>query len=82
MKSYSRKTKEEKKLVIKRIAAIIIKFLNGHSPKIRNALIPSMLTCLFLKPGFCQSHSVNFHTETRVLFYEETCFFRIIHCTK
>ena len=30
--------------------------------------------------GFCQRHSVNLRTETRVLFFEETCFFGIIHC--
>ena len=30
--------------------------------------------------GFCQNHSVNLRTEIRVLFFEETCFFWIIHC--
>ena len=35
----------------------------------------------FFKPGFCQSHSVNLRTETRILFFEETCFFGIIHCS-
>ena len=33
------------------------------------------VTCLFLKPGFCQGHSVNLRIKTRVLFFEETCFF-------
>ena len=29
----------------------------------------------FFKPGFYQGHSVNLRTETRVLFFVETCFF-------
>ena len=35
----------------------------------------------FIKLDFCQSHSVNLRTKTRVLFFDETCFFGIIHCT-
>ena len=39
------------------------------------------ITCLFFKPGFWHSHAVNLRTKTNVLFFEETCFFGIIHCT-
>ena len=35
---------------------------------------------LLKKTGFCQIHSVNLSTETRVLFFEETWFFGIILC--
>ena len=34
----------------------------------------------FFKPCFCQSHAVNLRTKISILFFEETCFFRIIHC--
>ena len=33
------------------------------------------ITCLFLKPGICQSPLFCLCTETRVLFFEETCYF-------
>ena len=32
----------------------------------------------FKKACFCQSQTVNLRTKTRVLFFEETCFFGII----
>ena len=29
-----------------------------------------IITFLFFKPGFCQSHAINFRTKTRVMFFE------------
>ena len=49
--------------------------LGGRGPYISNCYKLGNMP-YFKKPGFCQSCSLNL---TRVLFFEETCFFGIIH---